>query len=69
MSPETVIQLIQFGAIGLLAFVLYFGLQHNAQMLAILARSLEQCQTDNHDLQVKIIALLEKMDVDLTPGL
>lgn len=58
MTPELFVQIVQLGAVGLLALVLWFGLQHNGRMLEILATSLKQCQDDNRSLLLKILELL-----------
>ncbi len=51
MSTELVVQLVQLGSTGLLAFVLYFGLQANARMLEILADALSKCMDKQRELE------------------
>ena len=67
MSPELIVQLVQLGAIGLLAFVLYFGLQANARMIEIMSNALSQCQRDNHELQMRVVDLINRLDSDEFP--
>jgi DhnA family fructose-bisphosphate aldolase class Ia len=55
MSPEILIGVLQFGAMGLLAVTLYFGLQANARMIEILAEALQRC----HDENVQAMSELE----------
>lgn len=43
MTPEVIVNMVQLGATGLLALVLYFGLQANARMLEVLAEALKSC--------------------------
>ena len=47
MSPEILVGILQFGAMGLLALTLYFGLQANARMIEVLAEALKRCQDEN----------------------
>lgn len=47
MSPELIVGILQFGAMGLLALTLYFGLQANARMIEILADALQRCHDEN----------------------
>lgn len=50
MSPELIVGILQFGALGLLALTLYFGLQANARMIEVLADALARCQQKQNEI-------------------
>lgn len=62
MSPEIIVGVLQFGAMGLLGLAIYFGLQANARMLEVLADALKRCQED----KAKITAEIEAIKLELT---
>jgi hypothetical protein len=62
MSPEIITGILQFGATGLLALVLYFGLQAMQKMLEVLATALARSQADNHELQLAILEFLSRVE-------
>lgn len=51
MTPETILEIIKLGEIGLLAIVIYAGWQANTKMLDILATTL-----------AKLIDMIEKLE-------
>lgn len=64
MSPEIVAALVQFGSTGLLALVLYFGLQANARLIEIQASTnaslvgvIERCMAKTIELEERLTAL------------
>lgn len=61
MSPEIIVGVLQFGAMGLLGLALYFGLQANARMLEILAEALKRCQEDKAQIMAEIDALKQRI--------
>lgn len=61
MSPEIIVGVLQFGAMGLLGLALYFGLQANARMLEILAEALKRCQEDKAKFTAEIEDLKRRL--------
>lgn len=51
MSPEIIAGLLQFGAMGLLAMALYFGLQNMARKDEIIADALKTCMQEHVKLE------------------
>lgn len=51
MSPEIIAGLLQFGAMGLLAMALYFGLQNMARKDEIIADALKTCMQEHIRLE------------------
>lgn len=61
MSPEIIVGVLQFGAMGLLALTLYFGLQANARMIEVLADALKTCMADKAVIQARIEELEKRL--------
>lgn len=58
MQPEVLVQLIQLGAMGLLGVVLYFVMQQQFKLMAMLADTLKAVVSQNSDLQRSMLAAL-----------
>lgn len=61
MSPEIIVGVLQFGAMGLLGLAIYFGLQANARMLEVLAEALKRCQEDKAIITAEIEGIKSKL--------
>lgn len=63
MQPEVLVQLIQLGAMGLLAVVLYFVMQQQFKLIELLASTLKDIIAQNASLQKAMLqALLDAKD-------
>lgn len=61
MSPEIIVGVLQFGAMGLLGLAIYFGLQANARMLEVLAEALKRCQEDKAIITAEIEGIKSRL--------
>lgn len=69
MSPEIVAGLLQFGAMGLLAMALYFGLQNMVRKDEIIAAALSKCMDAHTALEDENRALRDAAaDDDTRPA-
>jgi hypothetical protein len=62
MSPEIVAGLLQFGAMGLLAMALYFGLQSMARKDEIIAEALKRCMEAHEKLEIENRELRQQIE-------